>query len=71
MTKIDFEVETQYGVFKDAIVLPNDHGLSDAEIQAIKDKRVADWISAITAPQPEEPEVIDVPAEETVEEGEE
>ena len=70
MTKIDFEVETQYGVFKDAIVLPNDHGLSDAEIQAIKDSRVANWIEVIEAP-PEEPEVIDVPAEETVEEGEE
>lgn len=68
--KIDFEVETEHGVFRDAIVLPNDYGLSDAEIQAIKDKRVADWIAAITAPQTEEPQVIDVPAEEiAVEEG--
>lgn len=50
MIKIDFEVETQYGVYRDAIVLPEDHKFSDAEIQAIKDQRVNSWIVAIETP---------------------
>lgn len=54
MIKIDFEIETQHGVFRDAIVLPDDHELSDVEIQTIKDKRVADWIAIIETPSEEE-----------------
>lgn len=34
--------------FRDAIVLPDDHGMSDNEIDQIKQKRFIDWIAATT-----------------------
>jgi hypothetical protein len=32
--KIDFEFDTAHGKFRDALNLPDNHGLSDAEIEA-------------------------------------
>ena len=52
--KIDFEFETTYGLFRDALHLPDDHTLTDTEIQAIKQQRVDNWISVITAAPAEE-----------------
>lgn len=51
--KIDFEFQTEHGTFCDCIVLPNNHGMSESEINAMKQKRYADWITVITA-APEE-----------------
>ena len=56
--KIDFEFDSQYGVFRDALHLPDDHGMTDDEIQAMKQQRFDNWIAIVTAP----------PAEEVVEE---
>lgn len=54
MIKIDFEFETKYGVYRDAIHLAEDHQLTEAEIFAIKQQRVDNWISIIeTPPEPE------------------
>lgn len=50
MVKIDFEFDTPYGVFRDALHLPDDHTLTDAEIQSMKQQRVDNWIAAVTAP---------------------
>ena len=50
MIKIDFEVETEYGVYRDAITLPEDHTLSEEDINAIKQERVDAWISFINTP---------------------
>jgi hypothetical protein len=47
--KIDFEFETPHGVFRDAIVLPDDHSFTASELQLMKEKRVDDWIAAVTA----------------------
>lgn len=52
--KIDFEFQTAYGLFRDALHLPDDHGLSDAEIDAMKQQRVDAWISIVSAPPVEE-----------------
>jgi hypothetical protein len=52
--KIDFSFETQYGNFSDAIVLPDDHTLTDDEIEAMKQHRLENWIVAVTAPSVEE-----------------
>ena len=41
--KIDFTI----GGFSDAIHLPDDHGLSDAEIEAMKQARYDAWLEAI------------------------
>jgi hypothetical protein len=54
--KIDFEFDTPHGVFRDALHLPDDHGLSDAEIEAMKEQRRDNWIAVVTAPSVEEPE---------------
>jgi hypothetical protein len=43
--KIDFEFGTEPHIFRDAIHLPADHTLSDAEIEAIKQSRYDNWVS--------------------------
>lgn len=54
MVKIDFEFDTQHGVFRDALYLPKDHAYSEAEIQAMKEQRRDNWIAIVTAPSVEE-----------------
>ena len=55
MVKIDFEFDSQYGVFRDALHLPDDHGMTEAEIQAMKQQRFDNWIAIVTAPPVELP----------------
>ena len=54
MIKIDFEFDTPYGIFRDALHLPEDHGLNDAQIQAVKEQRRDNWIAVVKAPPAEE-----------------
>ena len=53
--KIIFEAQTEHGLFRDALHSPDDHGMSDAQIEAMKQQRVDNWIAAVTAPPVEEP----------------
>ena len=46
--KIDFEFETKYGIYRDALYLENN--LTDQEIDAMKQQRVNNWIDAIENP---------------------
>ena len=55
MVKIDFEFDSPYGVFRDALHLPEDHGMSDVEIAAMKQQRFDNWIAIVTAPPVELP----------------
>jgi len=55
MIKIDFEFDTPHGLFRDALHLPENHALSDAEIQAMKEQRRDNWIAIVTAPSVETP----------------
>lgn len=48
--KIDFEFSTPYGPFRDALHLPADHGLSDEELEALKQERLSNWILAVEGP---------------------
>jgi len=48
--KIDFEFETAHGIFRDALHLPDNHTLTDVEIQAMKQQRLDNWIAVVTAP---------------------
>ena len=52
--KIDFEVEKDGLVFRDAIVLPDDHTMTDEQIEAMKQSRFDAWYAIVTNP-PEEP----------------
>jgi len=58
MIKIDFEFDSDFGVFRDALHLPDDHGLSDGEITALKQQRFNNWL-AIVSPQ----DIVETPAE--------
>lgn len=49
MIKIDFELESDYGVFRDAIYLPEDHTMTDAEIEAMKQQRLDNWLAAVNS----------------------
>jgi hypothetical protein len=62
MIKIDFEFESKYGVFRDAIHLPEDHGMSEEQLAAMKQQRFDNWIAIIEAPP------VEVPVEEQVQE---
>ena len=43
--KIDFSRKHELGIFKDSIVLPDDHTLSEEEIDAIQEERFQSWVS--------------------------
>lgn len=47
MVKIDFVLEHEDQELRDCIVLPDNHGLTDEQINDIKQRRFADWIAAI------------------------
>jgi hypothetical protein len=64
MIKIDFEFQTQYGVYRDALYLEDNHSFTEQEIEAMKQERVDNWIAVITAPSEE---VVEAPVEDIVE----
>jgi hypothetical protein len=51
---IDFEYATQYGKFADAIWFPDDEPMTPAEIDAEKQRRLANWLAVVVTPVPEE-----------------
>jgi len=55
MIKIDFEFDSPYGVFRDALHLPENHGMTNAEIQAMKQRRFDNWIAIVNPPPVELP----------------
>lgn len=59
MPKIDFSFETKHGVFSDALNLSDDQVWSEAEIEAMKQQRLTNWLNIVENP----PEVIDVPVD--------
>jgi hypothetical protein len=50
--KIDFEYSTPHGIFRDALYV--EEGLSDEQIEAIKQERLNNWIAVIENPPVEE-----------------
>ena len=48
--KIDFEVTREGYTYRDALHLPDDHGLSEAEIEAMKQARFDAWYEIVTNP---------------------
>ncbi len=49
--QIRFSSETKYGLFSDALNLPDDHGYSEAEIAAMKQQRIDAWVAYIDSTQ--------------------
>ena len=54
--KIDFSFDTEYGKFCDAINLPDNHTYTEADIEAMKQQRLTNWIAVIEAPPIEDAE---------------
>lgn len=52
---IRFEfVHPVYGVYKDALCLPDDHSFTDSEIEAMKQQRYDNWVAYIETPPVEQ-----------------
>ena len=66
MIKIDFEFDSTYGVFRDALHLPEDHTFTEAEIEAMKQQRFDNWWAAVNAPPPETVEETPTPPAQTI-----
>jgi hypothetical protein len=45
---IEFNFDTQYGNFKDALILSDDHELTDGEIETLKQERLTNWIAIVS-----------------------
>lgn len=54
MIKIDFSFDTKFGKFADALHLPDDHTMADAEIEAMKQQRLDNWLAIVDAPPQQE-----------------
>lgn len=47
--KIDFEKTNGTYTLKDAIILPDDHNLTEEQIEQIKQQRFDNWLAIITS----------------------
>lgn len=47
MQQIKFTFETRFGPFSDALYLPENHGLSDEQIEAMKQERLTNWLAVV------------------------
>lgn len=55
--QIRFEFTTRHGVFRDALYLPADHGLTDGQIAEMQRERLNNWLAAVEwVPQEVAPE---------------
>jgi hypothetical protein len=69
MKKIEFEFDTQHGIYRDALYLDDNHSFTEQEIESMKQERVDNWIAIITAPSEEVvEEIIEEPTEKFLEE---
>lgn len=58
--QIIFEFTTKYGVFRDALYLDDDHTLSEAEINALKQERLDNWLDVVENPPTPEPDTVEI-----------
>ena len=49
--KIDFSFPSEYGTFCDALHLPDNHGLTDEELEAMKKARFDAWFLFVSTPK--------------------
>jgi len=60
MMKIDFEFQTPYGTFRDALYLPEDHGLTQEQIVAMQQELLDNWLFAVENPPAPAPETVEI-----------
>lgn len=60
MLKIDFEFETPHGIYRDALYLPEDHGLTQEQIVERQRERLNSWLYVVENPPLPEPDVVEL-----------
>lgn len=60
MIKLDFEFASNYGVYRDALNLPEDHTYTDDEINAMKLARFNNWIAIVENPPVPQSEFVEI-----------
>ena len=60
MIKLDFEFQTKYGMYRDALHLADDHTFTPEQIIAMQNERVTKWIQTIENPPSNTPETVDI-----------
>lgn len=50
---IDFEFQTEFGVFRDSLNLPDGEEFSEEEIEEMKRQRVNNWLAIVRNPSQE------------------
>ena len=55
--QIRFTFETEFGAFSDALYLDEGHTFTEAEIEAMKQERLTNWL-AVVNPSPEQIEAM-------------
>lgn len=60
MMKIEFEFTTPYGVFRDALYLPEDHTFTDAQVVEMQTERLTNWLHIVENPPAPEPETVEI-----------
>lgn len=58
--KIDFEFQTLYGAFRDALHLPADHSYTQEQIAEMQAERLNNWLFAVENPPVAEPETVEI-----------
>jgi hypothetical protein len=58
--KIEFEFDSKYGTYRDALYLPEGHDLTNEQIAAMQRERFDNWINAIENPPPPPPETVEI-----------
>ena len=58
--QIRFTFETKYGPFSDALYLDEGHIFTEAEIEAMKQERLSNWIAMLESPPTEEVPPVEV-----------
>jgi hypothetical protein len=60
MIKIDFEFDTKYGKYRDALYLPEDHTNTEEQIVAMQTERLNNWLYSVENPPAPEPETVEI-----------
>lgn len=60
MIKIDFEFQTPYGVFRDALYLPEAHAYTQEQIVELQSERLNNWLYAVENPPQPAPETVEI-----------
>ena len=55
--QIRFTFDTEFGAFSDALYLDDDHAFTEAEVEAMKQERLTNWL-AVVNPSPEQIEAM-------------